>query len=256
VTGNVSSPSWPGVFRPSAHERRGADGRNTPGHDGERQAYVSSYRENALASFGSCLLGSRHRTDRIARFATRTRNSAAQLPVQIDPGSPLARNQFDCGAAVRPGILLHGGSARATVTTEKNSASPNDARRPSLSRCGWKFSNSLQRKKEWPSPIRQLHRIFSSRVGRPTVGGELTGRRPMRTYALGQFPMAGQAASSRPSDFLRVKNSERTNERAIRIVPSPGRPILSPRFSSSHYDRWGGSTLQIVIAPSCHCEER
>jgi hypothetical protein len=26
--------------------------------------------------------------------------------------------------------------------------------------------------------------------------------------------------------------------------------------SSSHYDRWGGGTLQIVIAPVCHCEER
>jgi tRNA threonylcarbamoyladenosine biosynthesis protein TsaE len=29
-----SPPSWPGVSRPSAHERLGADGRDTPGHDG------------------------------------------------------------------------------------------------------------------------------------------------------------------------------------------------------------------------------
>src|SRR5450755_2604834 len=49
LTGIVSSPSWPGVFRPSAHQRQGADGRNKPGHDGETKAYVSSYRENALA---------------------------------------------------------------------------------------------------------------------------------------------------------------------------------------------------------------
>jgi hypothetical protein len=26
--------------------------------------------------------------------------------------------------------------------------------------------------------------------------------------------------------------------------------------SSSHYDRWGGGTLQIAIVPVCHCEER
>src|SRR5476649_1938278 len=48
MTGIVSSASWPGLFRPSAHQRQGADGRDKPVHDGETRAHVSSYRENAL----------------------------------------------------------------------------------------------------------------------------------------------------------------------------------------------------------------
>src|SRR5690242_19221347 len=35
-------PSWPGVSRPSALRRRGADGRDTPGHDGEGCAAASA----------------------------------------------------------------------------------------------------------------------------------------------------------------------------------------------------------------------
>src|SRR5471030_2158734 len=57
MTGIVSSPSWPGLFRPSAHQRQGADGRNKPGHDGETKANVSSYRENALVTSMIALSG-------------------------------------------------------------------------------------------------------------------------------------------------------------------------------------------------------
>src|SRR5476651_2650806 len=48
MTGIVSLPSWPGLSRPSAHQRQGADGRDKPVHDGETRAYISSYRENGL----------------------------------------------------------------------------------------------------------------------------------------------------------------------------------------------------------------
>ncbi|WP_256367302.1 hypothetical protein [Acidisphaera sp. S103] len=36
MTETLNLPSWPGLFRPSAHERLGVDGRDKPGHDDGR----------------------------------------------------------------------------------------------------------------------------------------------------------------------------------------------------------------------------
>src|SRR5689334_2298977 len=48
----VLSPSWPGVSRPSALQRRGADGRDTPGHDDRETTLL---RQSAYPdSYGAC----------------------------------------------------------------------------------------------------------------------------------------------------------------------------------------------------------
>ena len=47
--------SWPGVFRPSAHARRGADGRNASGHDGrgQQQPPICSLHSAYPAAYGA-----------------------------------------------------------------------------------------------------------------------------------------------------------------------------------------------------------
>jgi hypothetical protein len=57
----------------------------------------------------------------------------------------------------------------------------------------------------------------------------------MRTDAVGQVPMARQGlisvAFGDPPTFSVQKIAERMNKRALRTIPLPAKPILSPRMS-------------------------
>jgi hypothetical protein len=120
VTGIVSSPSWPGLFRPSAHERQGADGRNRPGHDGETKAYVSSHCENGLAIAANtlCDCGRKGRP-----YAIRAYRSADAGQIQLQAVARADLEKAVCGhpepawfKATGPGRLSifpdHGGAVR------------------------------------------------------------------------------------------------------------------------------------------------